>query len=221
MKTLDNTIWTAMRVSLWLAAKIYNMKVYGLENVKTSEGGLLAAKHSSNLDFPVGACILPGKATTLATKGVFVHPLTNYFLHVAGIVPINAPTDNKPKQPGIDAAAFKAFYRTLARKGFVMYAPEGTRVLGSVREEIYPEPIMKAAELGSNVYLIGIKYRSNYPWLSWMRLPWQAGIEVRIEQYDARNKPRDEVVEQVKDGLRRLSGLEQAVMAESAARNDR
>lgn len=213
MKTLDNTIWAAMRGSLWLAARIYNVKVYGLENVETDAGGLLAAKHSSNLDFPVGAYILHGKATTLATKGVFVNPLTNYLLHVAGIIPINSPTDDKPKQPGIDVAALKAFHRTLRGKRFVMYAPEGTRVLGSVREEIYPELIMKAADLGSNVYLIGIKYGSNHPWLSWLRLPWQAGIEVRIKQYDARNKPRSQVVEEVKEGLRVLSGLEQRVMA--------
>ena len=214
MKSLDDVVWSAMRCGLWLAARAYNVKVYGLESVETENAALFAVKHSSSLDCPVMLHLLPKKPVTFVTKGVFAHQTTNYVLRVAGMMPINSPVDNTLHRNGIDIAAFRSMFKTWQENGFGMYAPEGTRILGSVRETVYPDLIMMAAEHGHNVYLVGIRYGSNHPVLSFLRPRGQAGIEVRIEPYDAKGKPEMQVAEEIKERLGWLSGLEQRVTQE-------
>ena len=218
MKSLDDVVWAAMHFGLWLAARAYNVKVYGLESVESEKAALFAVKHSSNLDGPVMLHLLPKKPTTLVTKGLFIHPLINYILNIAGMMPINSPVDTTPKRAGIDTAAFRALYKTYQTNGFGMYAPEGTRTPFSVRETAYPEILMDAAKHRHRTYLVGIRYCNKYHWLSWLRLPGQVGIEVRIEPYDAIGKPQALVAEEIKQGLSYLSRLEQRVTHEISRR---
>lgn len=211
MKALDGLVWTTMRSLLWLAAKAYNVKVYGLESVDVSEAAIFAVRHPSNVDLPLILHVLPRRATIFATKGVFVNPLVNYLLTVSGVVPAYGSSDNKAT--GLNPtsiAASRAFYNTLSSGGFVAYAPEGKRVLKGVGEHIRPEMLTKAAKLGYDTYLVGIGYKnSNYPVLSFIRWPWQSGIEVRIEKYNAVNKTPEQVSSEMRRAFTRLSGLEQ------------
>ena len=41
MKTLEDIVWAAMRGILWVAAKAYYVKAYGLESVEVEKSGLI------------------------------------------------------------------------------------------------------------------------------------------------------------------------------------
>ena len=213
MQTLDALVWKLMRSLLWVGSKLYNVKVYGLEHVEPGKAAAFAVKHSSNVDLALILHVSPKKATVFATQGIFVNRAANYFLRVAGVAPLY--TSLKDEAISIltaDMQAYRKFYNTLKSGGWVAYAPEAKRVLKGVGENIRPEMLIKASELGHNTYLVGIRYRNaDYPWLSLLRWPWQSGIEVRIERYDARNKTAAQVTEEVKEAFARLSGLEQKI----------
>lgn len=206
MKTLDDLVMKFMRGFLWVGSVAYSVKVYGLENVEADKAAVFAVKHSSNVDLPVMLQVLPQKVTIFATRGIFTIPITNYFLKVAGVVPIYKSIDDGAIKIAANSSAYRAFYNTLSSGGWVVYAPEARRVLNAVGEEIMPQMILKAAKLGHKTYLVGIRYaNSNSPWLSW--LPGKRGIDVRIEPYDAKNKTVEEASEEVKETFARLSGI--------------
>ena len=215
MKALDGLVWKTIRGLLWIAAKAYNARVYGLEKVDVSKAAVFAVKHQSNVDLPLIPHVLPKKATVFATKGIFVNPFGNYLLAVSGVVPRYDSLDDKVlKLNPANIATSRAFYNTLSSAGFVVYAPEAKRVLRAVGENIRPEMLMKAAKLGYATYLVGVRYgKGSYPFFSFIRWPWQSGIEIRIDEYGAANKTLAQVSNEMRHALARLSRLEQKLEA--------
>ncbi|MBI2143355.1 1-acyl-sn-glycerol-3-phosphate acyltransferase [Candidatus Woesearchaeota archaeon] len=221
MKALDGLVWKTIRGLLWLAAKTYNVRVYGLEKVDASKAAVFAVRHPSNADLPLILHVLPKKATIFATKGIFVNPFVNYLLTVSGVVPrYDSLNDEALKLNPINIAANRTFYNTLSTAGFVVYAPEAKRVLKGVGENIRPEMLMKAAKLGYATYLVGVRYgNGGHPFFSFIRWPRIGGIEVRIEEYSAANKTPAQVSDEMRHALARLSGLEQKLEATLTARD--
>lgn len=175
-----------------------HIKVFGLENVALQESGLFAVKHARDKDLPVVMHSLPRRTVIMATERIFQNPITAYVLRSVGVVPLYVALREKPSPlPTTDVKAFRTFYETLESGGWVAYAPEATQVPNAIGKTIFPQMLMKAAANGHPTYLIGIRYGGC--------------IDVRIEQYDARHKPREQVISDIKEGFARLSGLENAV----------
>lgn len=208
MKTIDNAIWAALRAQLKIFGVLYNVRVNGWELVDTNSPAIFGVKHSSNADFLLARHIFPRKGKIFATRRIFV-PLISYLLHAAGLIPMsNASKNPPPNISSVDYSAYRQFYKLLQENGWVVYAPEAACFPNRVGENIFPGFIMKGTELNVKSYLVGVKYENNaHPWLSF--LPGKRGIGVNIEPYDAGNKPKTQVVAEMRHALTRLSGLEQ------------
>ena len=193
MNLIDNTVWAAMKGFLKVFSWAYGIKANKEEFQGLEEGAVIGAKHSSNLDFLVMLSLLPRKPVTLMTEGVFTNLVGNYLLRIAGAVPVYSP----PR-----------YMREILESGdLILYAPEGMRVPLKVSEKIYPQTLRKASDWGYNTKLVGIHYRNKYPILSFLKWPWQAGIEVKAESYDARGKSLAQTSSNVKEAFTRLSGI--------------
>lgn len=178
--------------------KQQHIRVFGLENVALHESGLFAVKHAMDKDLPVVIHSLPRRTVIMATERIFQNPIAAYVLRSAGVVPLYVALREKPSpMPPIDVKAFRTFYETLESGWWVAYTPEATQVPNAIGKTIFPQMLMKAAARGHLTYIVGISYGGC--------------IDVRIEQYDARHKPKEQVVSDIKERFARLSGLENAV----------
>ncbi len=207
LKTLDAAVWNSIRAILGVGSKFYGIKAHGFEKARLNEAAVFGVYHQSNMDLPLMLHALPRRTTIFATKELFANPLANYLLKVAGVVPLYASNNQKAlKLDNTDYATERKVNRALKSGGWVAYAPSGKRVLKDVGSAIYPQMLRKAAKHGISTYLIGIKYRaSNYPWLSWLRIPFlQNGVEIRTERIGMKDIKRERTVEK---RLRLLSGL--------------
>lgn len=213
MKTLDSLVRMLMRGLLKVGAAFYGVKVYGWENIEKGRGAVVGVKHANSVDLPLMVHVLQGKATIFASSHIFRNPITSYLLDMAGTVPLYTAPDYRTLRLNGNVGSRKELIKgILERNGWIAYAPEGNVAKDAVRDEIYPQVLIKAAELGCNTYLVGIKYRNTYhQWFSFVRWPGQSGIEVRIEEYRAANKSLARVSNEMRHKLARLSGLELAV----------
>ncbi|MBI3036290.1 1-acyl-sn-glycerol-3-phosphate acyltransferase [Candidatus Woesearchaeota archaeon] len=210
MRTVDSLVKLAMMNFLKASAVFYGVKIYGLENVETEKGSVFGVKHANSVDLPLMVHVLQGKATIFASSHIFKNPAANYMLTVAGAVPLYTAPDYKVlRLNGELTSQAELIKNGLEAQKWLAYAPEGNVGMGFVREDIYPQMLIKAASHGHHTYLVGIKFRHTYhPWFSFVRWPWQNGIEVRIEEYNAAGKPLGLVKEEVREYLARLSGLD-------------
>ena len=207
MQIIDELTWRTIRCFLWLFGKLYRVKISGLEHADVNKAAVFAVKHASNLDLPVMLHTLPRKPVTFASKGVFVNPVTNYLLRVSGVIPVYGPTQHD-RAERLSPSAIQTgmiFYHALRDGSFVVYAPEGRRVLNSIGE-VDARLVVKAAELGYNTYLVGIAYSNRrYPLLS--LFSGMHGIEVTMQSYSARNKSSQQVKAEVEQVFARLSSI--------------
>ncbi len=196
--------WKAIKSAVWLWRAKRHVKVYGLEQVDTNSSALFAIKHTRSIeDLLIALYMLPRKTDIFVTERAFNNPtqlmlrnpLARHLMRASGLVPIYVALREKPSRlPATDARAFRKFYTTLKSRGWVAYAPEAMHIPNAVGEKIFPQMIMKAAELGHKTYLVGIRYADS--------------IEVRIERYDPRKESPEEVIIDVRRSFARLSGLE-------------
>lgn len=204
---LDDLVWTATRPPLAAFGALYNVQVNGLEKVDTGRAAVFGVKHSSNLDFPVVRHAFPRQAKIFTTRRMFAPP-ARYFLAAAGFVPLMNALKKQADQTS-DYAALKRFYEILAAKGWIVYAPEAGCFPNTVGEKFFPEFLIKAAQNRQGTYLVGVEYQKGFQ----RRRHWlPSGITLNIEPYDARNKPKEQVISEAKEALARLSGLERSIV---------
>lgn len=216
MLTAQQAIWFSAQLALKAFGALYDVEVNGWGSVDKNKAAVFGVKHSSDVDFLLARHIFPEKAKIFATRKIFM-PGVSYILHSAGFVPMtNASKSTRPNLTRTDYAAFREFYTLLEACKWVVYAPEAKCFPNSVGEKIFPEFIMKAAEMGIDNYLVGVRYSDGHtPWSSWMH--GKRRIEVNIETYNASNKSKEQVKAEVRRTLERLSGLEQRISEEKTA----
>lgn len=210
MLTAQHAIRFSAQLALKAFGALYDVEVNGWESVDKNKAAVFGVKHSSDVDFLLARYVFPEKAKIFATRKIFM-PGASYVLRSTGFVPMtNALKSTRPNLSRTDCAAFREFYALLEADEWAVYAPEAKCVPNSVGEEIFPEFITKAAEMGIDNYLVGVRYSNGHtPWLSWMR--GKRGIEVNIEPYNASNKSKEQVKAEMRNALERLSGLEQRI----------
>ncbi|MBI2549551.1 1-acyl-sn-glycerol-3-phosphate acyltransferase [Candidatus Woesearchaeota archaeon] len=208
MNLIDNTVWAAMKGFLKVFSWAYGIRANKEEFHGLEEGAVIGAKHSSKLDFLVMLSLLPRKPVTLMNKGNFTNLVGNYLLRIAGAVPVYSPPHYEELRMKREVNGHSDLIREILESGdLILYAPEGRMVPLKVSEEIYPQTLRKASEWGYNTKLVGIHYRNKYHILSFLKWPWQAGIEVKAEGYDARGKSLAQTSRDVKEAFTRLSGI--------------
>ena len=107
--------------------------------------GLLATNHTSSLEGPVVfAMIWPRKATGLAKRELWEHPLTGLFMRAWNVIPIT--------RGSVDMAAIRACVSALKRGRFVGIAPEGTRSKDGRLQRGQPGTALLALRAGAPVY---------------------------------------------------------------------
>ncbi len=224
MKGADAIARAAAYSLLRIGAIAYGVKVHGLDDISKDQGAVFGVKHANSLDLPLMAYVLWGEKTILlASSHIFNNPASNYILRTLGAMPLYTAPDYKALRLNGHETTHRAMIeQKLGQNWRVAYAPEGNVAKDRVRKDIYPQMLMKAAGMGHDTYLVGVKFRNTkHPMLSFVRWPWQPGIEVRIEKYDAKNKQLNSVTEEVREALVRLSRLEQKIESYSTARNNR
>ena len=207
MKTLDDTVSALVHGFLWLGSRFYNIKADRLP-----EKAVIAARHQSSEDILLFMSILPKKTKILASKDQLVNklPVINYWapyvLRVSGIAK-SYDAGGRPRLNKDVLNVINDFVAETLQAGYgVAYAPEGRISPGKVGQNINPGPIIKAASLGYDAYVVGVHYRNEkHPWLSFLKLPWQNGAEVRFEPIYAKEKTRAEVMAEMRIALIRLS----------------
>ena len=98
----------------------------------------------------------------------------------------------------------REFYLILNAGGIVVYAPEAACFPNTVCKKIFPEFVMKAAQLGRKTFLVGANYKGG------------RAIEVQAEQYDPGKKQKYVVKEEMRVLLAKLSGIKQTATLEAA-----
>lgn len=117
-----------MRPLTVLFMKIFLIrKVYGLERVPKKGPVILAANHSSYLDFLIVPSIVKRRVKIIAAKELTKHPVLGIFAGYDGCILL----DRQNPSPSF----FKECLATLKNNGILLVFPEGTRSLdGEVHE---------------------------------------------------------------------------------------
>lgn len=94
--------------------------VKGLENIPTKGSFILAANHSSYLDFIVLFAIIPRRMTFLAAEKFFISSLWRPIMKLTGQIEINRFSKDKTK-------VYKDVDNVFKKRGVLAIFPEGTR----------------------------------------------------------------------------------------------
>jgi hypothetical protein len=208
MHFLDDLVWASIKGLAWVGSKVYGVNVKGLDAVELPKAAVFGFRHPSYLDLPLALHVLPRKTMIFASSWAFSHPLPKYLMTVAGAVPLYTPPDyqNLKALPS-NTRVHRDFFDSLQTDRWIAYAPEGG--FANRTEEVYPQLLIKGAKHGANTYLVGVGYANEKrPWLSFLRLPWKSGIQVRIERYNLTGKTEEQVKMDIREAFGRLSGLE-------------
>ncbi len=191
MTLADNAVWLATQGITGAFGRINKVSSSGLDEI--CKGSVVGMKHTkSPEDFLLARCLFPRNAKILATRRAFV-PGASYLLKAAGFVPLTNPLTSESRVP--DYRALREFYSIVKAGGIVVYAPEAACFQNRVAEKIFPEFVIKAGELKLKAFIMGVNYENGK-------------IQVKAEQYDPAGKPKEVVVEEMRERLARLSGLE-------------
>jgi 1-acyl-sn-glycerol-3-phosphate acyltransferase len=188
MHFLDDLVWASIKGLAWVGSKVYGVNVKGLDVLPTDGPALLAVQHPSRLDLLLVLDLLPKKATIFGSREMFANSLVSYLLRVAGVIPMYSSTGyHHLRNPNLNSPALKThFFGTLKKGGWVAYAPEAVKEPG---RPVSAKLLQRASVRGVPSYLVGIAFkRPNHPWSSFFRLPWDKGVTVRVEHYNAAGK---------------------------------
>lgn len=116
-----DTYWMFRRAFLIFYTIFLRLKVYGAENVPAQGGLIVAANHLSFLDPPLVGASLKRRATYLAKRGLFSHPLLGKFVSTFSL-----PVDRDAPKP----STIKEAVRRLRSGELIVMFPEGTRQAG-------------------------------------------------------------------------------------------
>ncbi|MBI2145084.1 1-acyl-sn-glycerol-3-phosphate acyltransferase [Candidatus Woesearchaeota archaeon] len=208
-KAIDAVVsWTGRR---------YDIRIEGAELLEMDEPAILAFKHQTMTDFFAALYalrMLNKEAALSIKKSWFQIPVIKNFLVGINGIPTPRQKDEGYDKNGSEMRKYASeVIRTLKAGGWLIYAPEGTRVRGRVGDEVHVEPLLLAQRLSRkgqkvNAYIVGIEYKPEKG-----RPIWWAGttITFRAEPYQTQDKTADQIGEDVKAGMARLSGLEYRV----------
>ena len=127
-------------------------------NVPKTGGFIISGNHSSNLDAPLFAAVLPRNIRFLSKKELFANKFTNWFFTNAGCVPVDRGAS--------EVSIFKLVVKLLKEGNVVSVFPEGTRhcksiddvksgaVLFAIKARV---PILPTAIIGKFRLFSGVK----------------------------------------------------------------
>jgi len=113
-------LWKSLQiVARILTTLLFELKVYGIENVPTSGGALLVANHQSYIDPVVVAVRLRRPVSYLAQSGLFKNPFLGWLIRSLHAFPIERGKG--------DVGAVRESIRRLDEGHILNMYPEGTR----------------------------------------------------------------------------------------------
>ena len=107
------------QLSKFIAHSIFDLHVYGQENIIEEGPALLAMNHQSFLDPPFAGISCQRPVHYLARKTLFDIPVVGWILRRINVIGVD--------REGSDVAALKAVMRVLKSGGCTIVFPEGTR----------------------------------------------------------------------------------------------
>jgi 1-acyl-sn-glycerol-3-phosphate acyltransferase len=113
-------LWKILQVPCWIGTKLlFDLKVYGIENVPQTGGVLLAANHQSYLDPVAVAVRLRRPVSFLAKSELFENPFAGWLISSLHAFPV--------RQNHGDLGAIRETIRRLEEGHILNVYPEGTR----------------------------------------------------------------------------------------------
>lgn len=115
-------LWKTLQIPAWIGTKLlFDLKVFGVENVPASGGVLLAANHQSYLDPVLIAVRLRRPVSYLAKSELFENPHLSRLIRSLHAFPV--------RQGAGDLGAVRETIRRLEEGHVLNVYPEGTRTL--------------------------------------------------------------------------------------------
>ena len=105
--------------SKFVAQALFDLRVYGQDNIIEDGPALLAMNHQSFLDPPFAGISCRREVFYLARKSLFDIPVLGFFLRRINVIGVDRESS--------DVAALKAVMRVLKSGGCTIVFPEGTR----------------------------------------------------------------------------------------------
>lgn len=206
----------AVIVASELAKYFWRMETPGMaEHFETEreKPALFAIKHQHMID-PIASLypflqVAKKKPVIPVKKSQFGNAIVAAFLEAAGAIPITRPNDKGYAPNSAEARKRnREMVRNFRNRGWYAYCPEGTRkpgIVGLIEPE-YLKPILLAARMGVDVYIVGVEYKRTARVSPWV--PFLTGITVRFKKYEPNGKSIEQVTCEVRETLAKLSGLE-------------
>lgn len=158
-----------------LIRRVWVRSVEGLEHLPGEGAAIIAANHSSYLDFLTFEAISPRKVHYLAAEKFFTSPLWRPLMVLTGQIPVDRKKSDKTKSRGMVLSA-------LDQGRLVGIYPEGSRSTSGRLQKAFTGVARFAHVSGAPVIPVGMI--GSYPvWSRWQKYPRLAReIRIRIGQ---------------------------------------
>ena len=190
-------LWRNLQVfAHFMATLLFDLRVYGIENVPKSGGLILAANHQSYLDPPLIAVRLSRPVSFFAKSELFENPYFGRFIRQLHAFPV--------RQGEGDAGAVKEAIRRLKEGNVLNIYPEGSRTEDGQIGKIEPGIALVARRAGVPIVPVVID-GSFQAWPKWRKLFRPGPIAVMYGRpLEVADLKPGEIVKLLDETLRRM-----------------
>lgn len=175
---------------------IWNVEIYGEENLPTDESVVIIANHSHVLDpFLISTCY-PGDATAMAKAELFNNPLFRIILRALYVEPVDREAD--------DIRAIRASIEILKKRSLLIFS-EGTRNRTAFQLEAKPGAVLIARK--ARVRILPVTIAASFKPFTTVKLIYHPMVGVEDFGYEKLNSQTysiisNDIMTQIYDTLR-------------------